>query len=106
MKEKEIETMKFMFDNYLVEYMEKNNKKDILLAPMMCRTWSGSHLEISARFVDEEEVRILKEDGFVSIPHDFGEVLIEHMPAKSADVVRVGLSRFFKHIFVEGIYSV
>jgi hypothetical protein len=38
MKEKEIETMKFMFDNYLVEYMEKNNKKDILLAPMMCRT--------------------------------------------------------------------
>ena len=98
--------MKFQLDERLKEYMKETNQKDILISTLMCHTWGGSRLEISARFVDPYEAESLKSDHFVSYPHEFGEVLIRRKPQKFAETIQLGLSRFFKRITVEGIYSV
>lgn len=92
-------------DERLVNYMQENQLKHILIAPMMCHTWGGSRLEISARFVDEDELKILKTEKFKSFPTELGEVLIRRIPERADDTVHLGLSRFFKKIIVEGIYS-
>lgn len=63
-------------------------------------------MEVSARFVDEEELQALKEDGFLSFPHEFGEILIEEIPSSYAKEIKIGMSRFFKVLYVDGIYSI
>ena len=62
-------------------------------------------LNISARFADPDEAAALKGKGFQGFAHDFGEVLIYREPLRTADTVTLGLSRFFKKITVDGIYS-
>ena len=62
-------------------------------------------LNISARFADPDEAAALKGKGFQSFAHDFGEVLIYRVPLRTADTVTLGLSRFFRKITVDGIYS-
>lgn len=63
-------------------------------------------MTISARFVDSEETNRLKSNSFLSFSHEFGEVLIRRIPFSMSETVKLGLSRFFKKITVEGIYSV
>ena len=60
---------------------------------------------MSARFVDKEESETLKQNHFQSFPHEFGEILIRRVPQRMDETVKLGLSRFFKRITVEGIYS-
>lgn len=62
-------------------------------------------LNISARFANPDEAAALKGKGFQSFAHDFGEVLIYREPLRTADTVTLGLSRFFRKITVDGIYS-
>lgn len=62
-------------------------------------------LNISARFVDQDEAAALKQEGFQSFPHDFGEILIYRVPLYVSETVKLGLSRFFRRITVEGIHS-
>lgn len=62
-------------------------------------------MDISARFVDPEETKILKNDHFLSFPHTFGEILIRRVPQKADETITLGLSRFFKTILVNGIHS-
>ena len=97
--------MNIQLDDRLKTYMQENHLQNILITSMMCHTWGGSRLEISARFVDTDETERLKADHFISLPHEFGEVLIRRMPEKADDTVYLGLSRFFKRITVQGIYS-
>ena len=104
-KAKEDSTMKFHLDERLIEHMKKSNHKNILITPMMCHTWGGSRLDISARFVDSEETAVLKREHFLSFPHEFGEILIRRIPQRVEETVTLGLSRFFRQITVQGIYS-
>ena len=97
--------MKFHLNERLVEHMKQNDRQNILITPSMCRTWGGPRLSISARFVDSKQTDTLKEQNFLSFPHEFGEVLIRRTPMQADETVRLGLSRFFKQITVEGIYS-
>lgn len=97
--------MNIQLDERLKNYMLENRLQNILITSMMCHTWGGSRLEISARFVDADETERLKADHFVSFPHEFGEVLIRRIPEQTDDTVYLGLSRFFKRITIEGIYS-
>lgn len=97
--------MNIQLDDHLKTYMRENQLQNILITSMMCHTWGGSRLEISARFVDTDETNILKADHFVSLPHEFGEVLIRRIPEVADDTIQLGLSRFFKRITVQGIYS-
>lgn len=62
-------------------------------------------MDISARFVDPEETVLLKSQNFHSFSHEFGEILIRRIPQSMSETVTLGLSRFFKRITVEGIYS-
>lgn len=62
-------------------------------------------MEVSARFVDETEANVLKNDHFEEIKHELGSVFIRRIPQKTEEVVTLGLSRFIKHITVNGIYS-
>ena len=62
-------------------------------------------LNISARFVDQDEAAALKENGFQSFSHDFEDIFIYRTPPKYSETVQLGLSRFFKRITVDGIYS-
>ena len=62
-------------------------------------------LNISARFVDPDEALALKNKQYHSFPHDLGSVYIRQIPASRANTVSLGLSRFFKRITVDGIYS-
>lgn len=62
-------------------------------------------MDISARFVDSEETEVLKQDHFLSFPHEFGEILIRRIPQRMEETVTLGLSRFFRQITVNGIYS-
>ncbi|WP_461811554.1 hypothetical protein [Faecalimonas sp.] len=48
----------------------------------------------------------MKADNFKSFPTELGEVLIRRIPERADDTVHLGLSRFFKKIIVDGIYSV
>ena len=97
--------MNIQLDDRLKNYMQENQLQNILITSMMCHTWGGSRLEISARFVDKNETERLKADNFKSFPHELGEVLIRRIPEKADDTVHLGLSRFFKKIIVEGLYS-
>ena len=62
-------------------------------------------LNISARFVDPDEALALKNKQYHSFPHDLGSVYIRQIPASRAKTVSLGLSRFFKRITVDVIYS-
>ena len=97
--------MNIKLDERLKEYMEEKGYKNILITPMICHTWGGSRLEISARFVDENEAALLSADHFQSVSHELGEVVIRRIPAYIDNVVTLGLSRFIKRITVEGIRS-
>ena len=98
--------MLFQLDERLSQYMKEHRQKDILITPQMCNTWGGPVLDISARFVDPDEAASLKEANFHSFPHSFGSVFIHRIPLSAEDTVTLGLSRFFKRITVNGIYSV
>lgn len=97
--------MNIKLEDKLTEYMKEKNLKNILIIPRVCHTWGGSHFDVSARFVDENEANTLKADHFKSIPHEFGEVLIRRIPAYMDNIVTLGLSRFIKRITVTGIHS-
>ena len=97
--------MYFNLDERLIDFMKNRNHKNILITSMMCNTWGGSRLEVSARFVDEEETKVLKDDHFQSFPHEFGEILIRRIPKSYENTISLGLSRFFNRITVSGIYS-
>ena len=98
--------MTFQLEERLKTYMQENQQRDILISPEMCNTWGGPVLDISARFVDPDEAASLKEADFHSFPHSFGSVFIHRIPLSAEDTVTLGLSRFFKRITVNGIYSV
>lgn len=49
---------------------------------------------------------MLKEQNYLSIPHKDGEILLQQEPLSADETVRLGLSRFFKQITVEGIYAI
>lgn len=97
--------MKFRLNDRLRQYMEENHRKDILIIPRICHTWGGSVFEVSARFVDLEEAARLRKENFHSFPNEIGEVFIFRIPQKFEETVELGMSRFFRRITVEGIYS-
>ena len=97
--------MNFKLEERLIDYMKDRNYKNILITSMMCNSWGGSRLEVSARFVDEAETNVLKDDHFKSFPHEFGEILIRRIPINTDQIITLGLSRFFNRITVDGIYS-
>ena len=97
--------MKIQLEDRLKDYMKQNRLKNILITSMMCHTWGGSRLEVSARFVDEAETTVLKNDHFEHFSTEFGKVFIRRIPTHVDDVVTLGLSRFIKRITVSGIHS-
>lgn len=97
--------MKIQLDQRLKDYMKENKFQDILITSMMCHTWGGSRLEVSARFVDTDEATVLKNDGFQQIDHELGHAFIRRIPERTEETVTLGLSRFIKRITVAGIYS-
>lgn len=97
--------MTIQLEQPLKEYMKEKNQQHILITPMMCHTWGGSRLDISARFVDSAEAEKLKTEHFQSIPHELGSVLMRRLPKNMDDTVTLGLNRLFKTIKVKGIYS-
>ena len=60
---------------------------------------------MSARFVDEEETKVLKEDHFRSFPYESGEILIRRIPERIDDVISLGLSSYSDRITIHGIFS-
>ena len=97
--------MHIQLDERLTSYMKEHHKENILITSMLCHTLGGSRLEVSARFIDAEETAALKADHFQIFPHPLGNVLIRRIPQHMEETVTLGLSKFFKRITVQGIYS-
>lgn len=98
--------MKIQLDERLQAYMKEKKQHNILISSTLCNTWGGPSYAISARFVDPKETQMLKEQNYLSIPHKDGEILLQQEPLSADETVRLGLSRFFKQITVEGIYAI
>lgn len=98
--------MRILLETHLRDYMLESNLQNILITSMIRHTWSGSTLETSARFVDSEEAKLLKEeDHYLSFPNSVGEVLIQQIPSLIDDPVRLGLGQYSRQITVQGIHS-
>ncbi len=74
--------MKIQLEERLKDYMQENNFEDILITSMMCHTWGGSRLEVSARFVDKAEADVLRNDHFEEMKHELGSAFIRRIPQK------------------------
>ena len=100
--------MQLIVSRRLQEYMEENGLNTIVLESVLCRTWAGSHVEVSASFADEEESNQLLANGYQRIPIESGQVLLAPEGLNSKDIVRLGLSNFLwrKIITVEGLQAV
>lgn len=98
--------MKFQLSPKLIEYMKQREHDIIHIRARYCGICGGPFYDISAHFVDSQKAEQLKSGGHLSFPHDFGEVLIRHVPTKADEVVQLGLAPNEKYITVEGIHEV
>lgn len=97
--------MNFIIEDELKDIMKNRNQKHILVTSMLSHGWGRSQLAVTARFIDDAEVQVLKDDHFLSFPNDAGEILIRRIPQNTDENVYLGYCSSFDRISVKGIYS-
>ena len=97
--------MKVVLEERLQSYMKEKDLHNIVVETVTCKSWSGSYVDISARFADSEEAQEVKAKKYEQVSTDIGEVLVA--PGfVSAPTVKLGLSHFLWHkmITVDGLH--
>ena len=90
--------MNVTLNKKLIKHMKENNLKDIIVYAAMCNTWSGSFLNISARFADQGEE--LKSGNYYKVETELGNVYLQKHGLYYAEDVRLG---FRKLLWMPGI---
>lgn len=98
--------MEFQYDPKLLDYMQKQNKRTILVELVQINNSDFEITELNVRFVDARlREQFLTKKGYRLHTTDHGEVLLPRFPLELEETVTFELKSFlwFKHITYTGI---
>ena len=88
------DTMKFVYDDKLREYMEKTGKKTIVVELVQIDNSDFEITELHVHFVDGRMRKKFIDQRYRAVETDCGEVLLPHFPLEFADTVTFKLKKF------------
>ncbi len=97
--------MEFQFEPALLDYMEKRNKRTILVELVQINNSDFEISELHVRFVDQRLKKQFLNKGYRRYETEHGEVLMPRFPLDMEETVTFGLRTFlfWKHLTYSGI---
>lgn len=97
--------MEFKYEPNLLEYMEKHNKRTILVELVQISNSDFEISELHVRFVDERLKKQFLDKGYRRYETEQGEVLMPRFPLETEETMTFGLKTilFWKHLTYSGI---
>lgn len=98
--------MAFIYDQSLVDYMKKHNKRTIVIEMVEINNSDFEISEFHIRFVDQKmRDQFIQKKGYRVTETEHGEILLPRFPLDMDETVTLGFKKvlFFNHITCEGI---